>query len=147
MSSRRGLRVTQDLAIPPDELREAATRSSGPGGQHVNKVSTRVTLRWNVASSSRLTASQRRRLREKLGARLTTLGDLVVNSDRTRSRARNREYARDRIVEIVSAALARPRPRKPTRPTAASRVRRRAEKTRRAKVKRTRSRVGPGSDG
>ncbi len=147
MSSRRDLRVRGDLAIPAHELREAATRSSGPGGQHVNKVSTRVTLRWNVTDSSCLTTSQRRRLREKLGARLTGTGDLVVNSDRTRSRARNREYARDRIVEIVSAALARPRPRKPTRPTAASRVRRRAEKTRRSKVKRTRGRVGPGSDG
>ncbi len=147
MSPRRDLRVRADLVIPAGELREAATRSSGPGGQHVNKVSTRVTLRWNVAGSSSLTTSQRRRLREKLGARLTAMGDLVVNSDRTRSRARNREYARDRIVEIVSAALARPRPRKPTRPTAASRARRRAEKTRRSKVKRTRGRVGPGSDG
>ena len=147
MSSRRDLRVTRDLVIPPDELREAATRSSGPGGQHVNKVSTRVTLRWNVTGSRCLTTSQRRRLHEKLSGRLTGKGDLVVNSDRTRSRARNREYARDRIVEIVSAALAKRRPRKPTRPTAASRVRRRAEKTRRGKVKRTRGRVGPGSDG
>ncbi len=147
MSSRRDLRVGAALVIPADELREAATRSSGPGGQHVNKVSTRVTLRWNVTGSRCLTTSQRRRLREKLSARLTGTGDLVVNSDRTRSRARNREYARDRIVEIVSAALARPRPRKPTRPTAASRVRRRTDKTRRSKIKLTRGRVGPGSDG
>ncbi len=146
MPSRRDLRVRGDLVIPADELRESATRSSGPGGQHVNKTSTRVSLRWNVTGSSCLSASQRRRLREKLGARLTRTGDLVVNSDRTRSRARNREHARDRIVEIVSSALARPRPRKPTRPTGASRVRRRAEKTRRSKVKRTRRRVGPGSD-
>ena len=146
MPSRSDLRVRVDLVIPADELREAASRSSGPGGQHVNKTSTRVTLRWNVSASSCLTASQRRRIREKLGGRLTRTGDLVVNSDRTRSRARNRESARDRIVEIVSSALARPRPRKLTRPTGASRVRRRTEKTRRSKVKRTRRRVGPGSD-
>ena len=147
MPSRRDLRVRVDLVIPADELREAASRSGGPGGQHVNKTSTRVTLRWNVTASSCLTASQRRRLREKLGGRLTRTGDLVVNSDRTRSRARNREYARNRIVEIVSAGLARPLPRRPTRPTKASRVRLRAEKTRRGRVKHSRRRVGPESDG
>lgn len=146
MPSRRDLRVRGDLVIPHDELLEAATRSRGPGGQHVNKTSTRVTLRWNVPGSACLTSNQRRRLREKLGARLTRTGDLVVNCDRTRSRARNREYARDRIVEIVAAALARPRPRKPTRPTTASRARRLTDKTRRSRVKQTRRRVAPGSD-
>jgi ribosome-associated protein len=146
MSMRRDLRVRDGLVISGDELQEAATRSSGPGGQHVNKTSTRVTLRWSVVDSACLSASQRRRLREKLGARLTRTGDLVVNSDRTRSRSRNREYARDRIVEIIAAALARPRPRTATRPTRASRVRRLSEKTRRSKVKRTRRRLGPDSD-
>lgn len=146
MASRRDLPVRGSLVIPADEIGEAASRSSGPGGQHVNKTSTRVTLRWNVTGSGCLTASQRRRLREKLGTRLTRTGDLIVNSDRTRSRARNRDYARARIVEIVSAALARQRRRKPTRPTAASRVRHRSDKTRRGKVKRTRRRAGPESD-
>jgi len=146
MASRRDLPVRGRLVIPAEEIREAATRSSGPGGQHVNKTSTRVTLRWNVTASTCLSAGQRSRLREKLGTRLTGRGDLVVNSDRTRSRARNREFARARIVEIVSNALARQRPRKPTRPTKASRVRRRSEKVHRGKVKRTRRRVGPDSD-
>ena len=146
MTSRRDLPVRGTLVIPAEEIREAATRSSGPGGQHVNKTSTRVTLRWNVTSSGCLSASQRRRLREKLGTRLTRAGDLVVNCDRTRSRARNREFARARIVEIVSNALARQRPRKPTKPTKGSRARRRSEKVHRGKVKRTRRRVGSDSD-
>lgn len=146
MPSRRGLRVRGDLSIPEGELREAATRSSGPGGQHVNKTSTRVTLRWNALRSPSLTPAQRRRLAEKLGARLTRTGDLVVHSDRTRSRARNRELARERIVELVAGALARPRPRKATRPSTASRMRRRDEKTHRGRLKRTRGRVGPDSD-
>lgn len=146
MASRRDLPVRGALVIPAEEIREAATRSSGPGGQHVNKTSTRVTLRWSVTASACLSASQRRRLREKLGTRLTRTGDLVVNCDRTRSRARNREFARERIVEIVSNALARQRPRRPTKPTKASRVRRRSEKVHRGKVKRTRRRVGPDSD-
>jgi ribosome-associated protein len=146
MASRRDLPVRGALVIPAEEIREAATRSSGPGGQHVNKTSTRVTLRWNVQASGCLRASQRRRLCEKLATRLTRTGDLVVNCDRTRSRARNRDYARERIVELVSTALVRQRPRKPTKPTKASRARRRTEKVHRAKVKRTRTRVGPDSD-
>ena len=146
MSARGELRVRFDLVIPADELREAATRSRGPGGQHVNKTSTRVTLRWNVTNSECVTDSQRRRLRLKLGSRLTRRGDLVVNCDRTRSRARNRDYARARIVEIVSGALTRQRPRRPTKPTRASRVRRLDAKSRRGSVKRRRQAVGPESD-
>jgi ribosome-associated protein len=140
------LRVRHDLVIPADEREEAASRSRGPGGQHVNKASTRVSLRWNVESSPSLTPGQRSRLVERLGHRLTRAGDLVVHSDRTRSRARNREYARDRIATLVRAALERPRPRHATAPTRASRVRRRSEKTRRGKLKRTRGRVGPEPD-
>ena len=146
MSGRADLPIRDDLVIPADELREAATRSRGPGGQHVNKTSTRVTIRWNVASSPCLTARQRRRLEQKPGPRLTRRGDLVVNCDRTRSRARNREHARARIVEIVSGALTRPRPRRPTEPTRASRVRRLEAKTRRSTIKRRRRAVAPDSD-
>lgn len=146
MSGRGELRVRDDLVIPAPELQEAATRSSGPGGQHVNKTSTRVTLRWNVASSECLTPYQKRRLQQKLAARLTRRGDLIVNCDRTRSRARNREHARARIVEIVSGALARRLPRRPTKPTRASRVRRLEAKNRRGTVKSRRGAVAPDSD-
>jgi ribosome-associated protein len=146
MSVRRALRVRPDLVIAPEELREAATRSRGPGGQHVNKVSTRVTLRWNVTSSACTTPSQRRRLVDRLGGRLTRSGDLVVHCDRTRSRTRNREYARERIAELVAAALERRKPRRATKPTAGSRTRLRTEKTLRSEVKRRRGRVGPESE-
>jgi len=146
VSDERDLRVRPGLVIPAAELRETASRSRGPGGQNVNKTSTRVTLRWNLDASACVTESQRRRLRERLGARLTRGGDLVLHSDRTRSLARNREDARQRLVEILLAALARPRPRRATRPTAASRARRLDAKTRRGVVKRTRRPVAPDRD-
>jgi ribosome-associated protein len=140
------LPVGHGVVIPAEEIREAASRSGGPGGQHVNKTSTRVTLRWNVSKSPSLSSGQRYRIESRLGARLTRTGDLVVNSDRTRSRARNREYARDRIVEIVAGALARQAARRPTKPSKTSKKRRLDDKTRRSAVKRTRRSVGPDSD-
>ena len=143
MSADGGLRVRPGLVIPAGELRESATRSRGPGGQNVNKTSTRVTLRWNVRESGCLSASQRARLLDRLGSRLTRTGDLVVHCDRTRSQARNREHARERLVEIVLGGLATKRPRRPTKPTGASRKRRVEAKVRRGAVKRGRGRVSP----
>jgi ribosome-associated protein len=142
----RDLRVRADLVIPAAELEEAASRSGGPGGQHVNKTSTRVSLRWNVIQSSALSDAQRRRLCSQLESRLTRAGDLVVHAAGTRSQSRNRELARERLVELVVAALARRKPRRPTRPTRASKTRRVDEKTRRGGVKRTRGRVSRDSD-
>ncbi|MDP6981399.1 MAG: alternative ribosome rescue aminoacyl-tRNA hydrolase ArfB [Myxococcota bacterium] len=129
------------FSIPESELGEAASRARGPGGQHVNKTNTRVTLRWNVASSEAPNARQKARLLERLGARLTAQGDLVVHSDRTRSRARNREYARDRIRELVASALHEDPDRRPTRPTRASKQRTRKTKTLRSQLKKSRGRV------
>jgi ribosome-associated protein len=146
MTAREGLRVRGDLVIPTDELREAATRSSGPGGQHVNKTSTRVTLRWSVVESPSLTAAQRTRLLSRLAKRITRAGDLVVHADQSRSRSRNREQARDRIAEIVREALKVRRARKPTAPSKASRRRRTDAKTRRASLKRTRNPVDRDSE-
>jgi ribosome-associated protein len=146
MAGQQDLRVRAGLVIPAGELHEAATRSSGPGGQHVNKTSTRVTIRWSVAASAALSGAQRRRLRSQLGSRITRAGDLVVHCDRTRSRARNREIARDRLVEIVSGALARQKPRRATRPSKASRVRRVDAKTRRGAIKQGRGPVRSDSD-
>jgi len=141
--ARVDLTVRSGLVIPASEITEVASRSGGPGGQHVNKTSTRVTLRWEVTSSGALDEKQRRRILSKLAARLTRRGVLVVHAQRFRSRARNRELARERLVELVDAALARPRARRPTRPTRASRERRLAQKSQRATVKRTRARVDP----
>ena len=141
MSSRRGLRVRADLLIPADELREAATRSSGPGGQHVNKTNTRITLRWNVRDSSVLSAQQRTRIRSRLKNRLTQTGSLVVHAGRHRSQARNRELARERLAELVRDALATPRKRVPTKPGRRVRERTLAAKRQRSEVKRSRGRV------
>ena len=129
------------LLIPAAEIVELASRASGPGGQNVNKVSTRVTLRWDVRESDALSESQRTRLVERLDNRLTQRGILVVNASRMRSRVRNRELARQRLAELVDEALAVPRSRTPTRATRASKVRHQSAKQQRAQLKRRRARV------
>jgi ribosome-associated protein len=112
----------------------------------VNKVSTRVTLRWSVAASAALSEPQRARLAQRLAARLTREGELVVHAGGERSRARNRERARERLAELVAEALAVRRPRRPTAPTPGSRERRLAAKRRRAARKRERrERPGEGA--
>ena len=107
--SRRALPIQDRLVIPAAEIFESASRSSGPGGQHVNKTNTRITLRWNVLESSVLSAEQRTRIRSRLKNRLTQIGSLVVHAGRHRSQARNRELARERLAELVRDALATPR--------------------------------------
>ncbi len=146
MVAPRDLRVSSELRIPGAEIREAASRSRGPGGQHVNKTSTRVSLRWNLEASDVLSAAQRRRLRARLGARISRTGDLAVHCDRTRSRARNRELARERLAELLAGALAQARPRKATRPSPASKARRLESKQRRGKLKRGRGRIAPDTE-
>jgi ribosome-associated protein len=134
----KDLPVQAGLVIPGSELEESASRSGGPGGQHVDKTSTRVSLRWNVERSACLTRAQRGRLRRKLATRLTARGDVVVHARRHRSRARNRELARERLAELVRGALAVQRRRVPTRPSRASRERRLEAKRRRSALKRLR---------
>jgi len=134
------LRVHRRLVIPAGELRASASRSSGPGGQHVNKASTRVTLRWNPEQSEVLSDRQRARLRAKLAHRLTRGGELVLHAGRARSRARNLERARERLAELVAEALATTRTRIATRPGARVRERRAEQKRQRAALKRQRRR-------
>jgi ribosome-associated protein len=136
----RDLEVQRGLTLPGHEIVESASRSSGPGGQHVNKTSTRVTLRWNARTSSALTATQRRRLLRELASRLTRDGELLVHASRQRSRARNRELARERLAELIREAVATPRRRIATRPSSGSKVRRADAKRARATVKRGRRR-------
>lgn len=133
--------ILHHLSIPADEIEEAASRSSGPGGQHVNKSNTRVTLRWNVRNSSVLNASQRARLLDRLRVRLTREGELIVHADRSRSRARNRDHARARMAELVCDALAEQEVRRPTVPSRSSKVRIKKEKAIRGELKRGRARV------
>ena len=135
------LRIEASLVIPATELGETASRSSGPGGQHVNKTSTRVTLRWNVHASPQLSAAQRSRLIRQLGPRITRAGNLIVHCGASRSRAKNRETARERLAALVRDGLRSTRRRVPTRPGKGARERRLSEKKQRSATKQHRGRV------
>jgi ribosome-associated protein len=137
----RDVVVSAQLTIPASELSLAFARSGGPGGQNVNKVASKVELRWNVARSSVLSGTDRRWLLEQLRNRLTHDGDLVVTSTATRDQLQNREDAADKLALIVRAALHRPTPRRATRPTRASKRRRLDGKRRHSEVKRGRRAV------
>ena len=132
------LRVNPGLLIPDTELDESYSRAGGPGGQHVNKVATRATLRWNIASSASLRTTQRSRLLDKLSSRLSGEGVLMVHASSSRSQSANRQEARERLAELVRAALVVPRKRRPTRPTRASKERRLSAKKRKSERKRGR---------
>jgi len=127
--------------IPASELTESFVRAAGPGGQNVNKVSSKVELRWNPAQSGALAAlSERDRtwLLSRLARNLTTSGDLVVRSSQTRDQARNRTDARARMADLLRAALRRPRRRIATKPTRGAVERRIQGKKRLAERKRGR---------
>ena len=128
--------------IPAVEVEELASRSSGPGGQHVNTSSTRVSLRWNLRTSRGLREEARERLLAQLQARLSREGVLVVHSDRHRSRQRNLEAAHERLFELVERALYQAPPRKPTRPSRGSKERRLNAKRQRSDVKKQRGMRG-----
>lgn len=132
--------INARVTIPAVELEYAASRSSGPGGQHVNTTDSRIQLRWNVEESAVLSDMQRARLLRTLASRLTESGDLLVACDTHRSQRRNREEAAQRLAQLVREALIPPRPRKKTRPTRASRERRLQEKKKRSDVKKGRGR-------
>lgn len=132
--------VNDDLAIARDELTYRATRSGGPGGQHVNTSSTRVELRWSVRDSPSLNETQRGRLEEKLAPRLDRDGRIRLVSSGTRSQLQNREEVTERFRQVVAKALELPKPRKRTRAPRAARERRIADKKRRGEIKRLRSR-------
>ncbi len=132
------------FTIPEEEFEEEYVRpSSGPGGQHQNKTENGVRLQWNVAATAVLTDAQKDRLRVLAAPYM--LGDLLVVMERSsRSLARNRERARERIRELALAALPTPRKRRPTKPTKASKERRLKEKAARSRIKALRSGRDPG---
>lgn len=132
------------LRIPRAELSFKATRAGGPGGQHVNKVASRVELTWDFDASAGPTPEQKARLAMRLAPRLDAEGRLRVVSAEERSQFRNRELAEQRLVELVTGALRVPKKRKPTKPTKASKERR-LEAKRRASV-RKRERRRPADD-
>ena len=114
------LAVNESLSIPRSELDVRVSRSSGAGGQHVNKTSSRVEIFWNVLSSRALDDAQRNRLREKLASRMTSDGSIRVVASDMRSQSRNRDLAEERLVDLVRRALIVPKKRRATKPTRAS---------------------------
>jgi ribosome-associated protein len=141
MSEDGVLEVNGSLWIPRAELTYRASRSGGPGGQHVNTSSTRVEVAWDVAQSPSLSDEQRARLREKLANRINTEGVLLLAASDHRSQHQNKEAATDRLVELVRQALLIPKPRKKTRPSRAQREARLHAKKRRSEIKRLRGSV------
>ncbi|GAA0917713.1 alternative ribosome rescue aminoacyl-tRNA hydrolase ArfB [Rothia nasimurium] len=134
------LTVTRSIAIPETELVERFMRADGPGGQHVNRTESAVELRFDVASSASLPDEVRARLLARRDRRMTDAGILVIQARRFRDQGRNRDDARDRLVEIIREATVVAKKRVATKPTRASKERRLAGKSQRGDTKRGRSR-------
>lgn len=128
------MRVTRDVAVPLSEIEVRATRSSGPGGQHANKTASRIEAVFDVRASAALSGAQRARIQARCGPRV------VAVAQDSRSQARNRELALERLRSRLAAALAIPRTRRKTKPTRAARAKRVQAKRQRAQVKRERRR-------
>lgn len=132
------IQITPAIAIDEGEIQEEFIRASGPGGQNVNKVATAVQLRFDVAHSPSLPDDVRQRLVRLAGQRMTDEGVLIIEARRFRTQARNRQDAVDRLVALIRKAAKKPRPRRKTRPTPASKKQRLEAKRHRGEIKRLR---------
>lgn len=131
--------ITPNIAIDERDITERFIHASGPGGQNVNKVATAVQLRFDAANAAALSDDMRGRLKRLAGRRMSSDGAVVITARRFRSQERNRQDALERLVALIRRAVVKPVRRKPTRPSLASKRRRREDKGRRAKTKRLRT--------
>jgi len=131
--------ITSAELLP--ELEFTTSRSSGPGGQNVNKVSTKIILRWNVLHSTLITDEQKVLLLNKLSSQLTREGELIINSQESRSQLQNKETAVEKLDALLRKALTKPKARKPTKPTKSSKVKRVDNKKRHAEKKQWRKKL------
>jgi ribosome-associated protein len=135
------IRVTDSISLHENEIQLDFIRSSGPGGQNVNKVSSAVQLRFDTTASSALTDEIRSRLKQLSGRRMTAEGILIIEARRYRTQDRNREDAIDRLVALIRKATEKPRQRRRSKPPAAAKQKRLTAKRQRGEIKRRRSRV------
>ena len=133
------LEINETIRIPEEEFDWSFVRSGGPGGQNVNKLETRVTVRFDIGGSAALSEEPKARLRERLATRITKDGVLQVTSQRHRSQVANKDAAVERFAELVGEALQEEVPRRKTRPSRAAKARRLDEKRRRSGRKRDRA--------
>jgi ribosome-associated protein len=132
------IKITDDLTIPDADLSYDFIRASGPGGQNVNKVSTAIQLRFNMAAADYLSVETRDRLAKIAPGYLTSNGELIIEARRYRTQEANRQDAEQRLAALIQKALLRPKKRRPTRPSAASSARRVEAKKHRGSIKRNR---------
>jgi ribosome-associated protein len=136
-----GLHINDDLVVSVAELTYRATRSGGPGGQHVNTSATRIELTWDVSGSPSLTDAQRARIMDRLANRIDSRGVLRIVESGSRSQLQNRETVTDRFVELLAGALRNRRPRRKTKPSRAVKEKRLREKKRQGEKKKQRGPV------
>lgn len=137
------IQVNEDIILDENEIHEEFVRSSGPGGQNVNRVATAVQLRFDIVNSASLPEDVSRRLLRLGGSRVTRDGVLVIDARRFRTQEQNRRDARERLIGLVKKAAEKPKPRRQTKPTAASKRKRTEAKRRRSRIKQQRQPVDP----